>query len=143
MRYKNTPVERGLNARLRSMVFGWDDGQARINGLASHDKQHSRFSIEALAQLTLTRSSFFTKREHTWKGGGATPRAISLLSVIELRNKHQRIAWDVPNPTVLRLDLFRSTVDLPGQVKQKVPFPGASISSSFSSIASSLFEIER
>ena len=35
--------------------------------------------------------------------GVATPRAISLLSVIELRDKDQRIAWDVPNPMVCEL----------------------------------------
>ena len=52
--------------------------------------------------ITLARTSFFTKREHTWRGGGH-PRAISLLGVIELRDKDQRIAWDVPNLIVCEL----------------------------------------
>ena len=38
----------------------------------------------------------------------------------------------------VRHDLFWSTIDLPGQVKLKVPFPGAG----FSSITASLFEVE-
>ena len=36
-------------------------------------------------------------------GGGWHPRAISLLSVIKLRYKDQRIAWDVPNPMLCEL----------------------------------------
>ena len=36
-------------------------------------------------------------------GGGCHPHAISLLSVIKLRDRDQRIAWDVPNLMVCEL----------------------------------------
>ena len=44
---------------------------------------------------------FHQTRTHL--GGGGAPRAISLLGVIELRDKDQRIAWDVPNLMVCEL----------------------------------------
>ena len=51
-----------------------------------------------LNALTLARTSNFTILERTWGrgGGGDTNRAISLLIVIELRNKVQEIS----NPNV-------------------------------------------
>ena len=73
--------------------------------------------------LTLTRTSFFTKRERTWRGGD--PRAIWLLSVIELRDKDHRDSLERSESNGVRVDLFGSTVDLPGQVKlKKIRFPG-------------------
>ena len=50
---------------------------------------------------------------------GGAPRATPLgapLSVIELPDNDHRIAWDIESNGV-RVDIFRSTVDLPGQVK--------------------------
>ena len=40
------------------------------------------------------------RHPRTHMGGLPPPQAISLLIVIELRDKDQRIVWDVLNPTV-------------------------------------------
>ena len=68
---------------------------------------------------------------------------MSLLIVIELRNKDQRLAWDVSNIIVCMLTYLGQPlgqpVKLPGQVKLKVPFPGTTVLV----ITSSLFEKTR
>ena len=74
------------------------------------------------------------------EGEGATT-ASSRASVMELRDKDQRIAWDDPNIMVCELAYLCQPLTF--QVSSKVMFPGASISSSFSSITSTLFETER
>ena len=65
--------------------------------------------------LALARTSF-SPNKNAPGGGGGTLIAISLLSVIELRNKDQRIAgWGRSESNGVRVDLFRPTVNLPGQ----------------------------
>ena len=92
--------------------------------------------------LTLARTSFFTKRERTWWGGGCHPPCH--LSPECDRASRQRPA-DIlgrSESNGVRVDLFRSTVDLPSQVKQKCPVFRDVNFVNFLSITSSLFEIE-
>ena len=86
---------------------------------------------------------FRQTRTHLGGGGVATTHAISLLSVIELRDNDQRIVWDVPNPMVWELTHLGQPLTFQVRSNKNAPFSGTSISSSFSSITSSLFEIER
>ena len=53
-------------------------------------------------ELTLARTSLFAILGRTW-GVVATPRAVSFLMVIVLRNKDHRIVWDVPSTMVCDL----------------------------------------
>ena len=55
----------------------------------------------------------------TYMGGGCHPQAISILVVIELRDKDQRIVWDILNPTVSDLTSLGQSLVLPGWVKLK------------------------
>ena len=57
-------------------------------------------------------------------GGGGHPRAISLLSVTELRDKDQRIAWGVPNLMVRRLTHLGPPLTLQDRPNKKFRFPG-------------------
>ena len=95
--------------------------------------------------LTLVRVSFFAEREHTCEGGGLPPlRAISLLSVIELRDKNQRIGWDVPNPMVCELTYLGQPLTFQARSNEKCSdFRDVNFVLSFSSMTYSLFEIER
>ena len=73
--------------------------------------------------ITLARTSFFTKREHTWGGGGAPP--CHLAPECD-RASRQRPADSLgrSESNGVRVDLFRSTIDLPDQIKNNVPFSG-------------------
>ena len=85
---------------------------------------------------------FHQTRTHL-RGVVATPRAISLLGVIELHDKDQQMAWDDPNPKVCQLTYLGQPLTFQVRSNKKGSVFGTSISSSFSSITSSLFEIER
>ena len=63
--------------------------------------------------LTFTRSSFFTKRERTWMG--VAPPAPSRPHECD-RASRQKPADSLERSVsnVVRFDLFKSTVDLPG-----------------------------
>ena len=87
---------------------------------------------------------FYQTRTHLGGGGIATPLPRHLAPECA-RASRQRPADSLGHSESngVRVDLLRSTVDLPGQVKQKiVPFSGTLILSSFSSFFSQ-FEIER
>ena len=66
--------------------------------------------------ITLARTSFFTKREHTW--GGAPP--CHLAPGCD-RASRQRPADSLgrSESNGVRVDLFRSTIDLPDQIKKQ------------------------
>ena len=68
---------------------------------------------------------FHQTRTHLGGGGTATPRAISLLRGIELRDKDQQIDWDVPNPKVCELtDLGQPLTFQVRSSKKCSVFPG-------------------
>ena len=77
-----------------------------------------------LFPLTHALASFFNILERNWGGGGGGchPRAISLPIVIELRNKDQRIAWDVPNPVVCMIIYLGQLFSFQVRCSKKVPF---------------------
>ena len=52
-------------------------------------------------------------------GGVATPPRRFAPVVLELRDKNQRILWDVANPTVPDFTPLGHTLTFPGQVKLK------------------------
>ena len=70
---------------------------------------------------SIARTCYFAILERTWGGGGGChpPRAVSPLLVLELRDKNQRILWDVANPTVPDFTPLGHTLTFPGQVKLK------------------------
>ena len=74
-----------------------------------------------LVALTLARTCYFAILERTWGGGcgGHPPRAVSPLLVLELRDKNQRILWNVANPKVSDFTHLGHTLTFLGQVKLK------------------------
>ena len=80
-----------------------------------------------LAKFTLARTSFFTKRERTWAGGGGGCNPPSHLAPECAKASRQRLTDNLGRSEYngVRADLFGSTVDLPSQVKlKKFRFPG-------------------
>ena len=62
---------------------------------------------------------FFAILERTLVGGGH-PQLICPLIVKELRNKDERKAWDVFNPTIPDFTSLGDILIFPVQVKQKI-----------------------
>ena len=90
-------------------------------------------------KLTLARISFFTKRECPWGGGTPPPRHLAPECDKTSWQRPMDILWHSKSNGV-RVDLFGSTVDLPGQVN--VLFPGLVFHDSFSSITSFVFLLQ-
>ena len=72
--------------------------------------------------------------------GCPPPQLICPLIVIEFRNKDERIAWDVLNPTIPDLTTLGLILTLPEKVKQKCCFL---VRSTFLQITFELMKIEK
>ena len=71
------------------------------------------------------------------------PRAISLLSEIELRDKDQWIAWDVPNPMVCEMTYLGQPLTFQVRSNKKCLVFQDVTFVKFSSITSLIFETDR